>query len=293
MKHETPFLALGHLRAPEDVGHFYKYKYIDDSDDEHLDHSRCIFTNNELYFSKVSAFNDPFDCKFQVEFSGAKHDKSKFLEDLSKKNAPHLNRQQRRSKAREETKVLDDPDLASAVRGSLIQEIEKWGIYCLSEIPDNILMWSHYANAHRGFCLEFASRESDALFGVELWLGGQKQKREIVAPFPVEYSTKYPVANLLNGQIAKDTFLRKAKQWEYEKEWRMMVPNGPGARQFPPQCLTGVIFGCRMTEKHKEMIREWCRNREPAITYYEARESEDSYSLNIVEISRRPSELGK
>ena len=264
---------------PDPPRHFYKYKSIDESCQEH---ARDIFTKNELYFCTVTAFNDPFDCKFQVEFGGAKHDKSKFLEDLSKKNDPHLNRQQRRSKARAETKVLDDPDLANAMRGSLIQDIEKWGIYCLSEVLDNILMWSHYANAHRGFCLEFESRQSDALFGVELWPGGQIQKREIVAPFPVEYSTKYPVAKLVNGQIAKDVFLRKAKQWAYEKEWRMMVPNGPGARQFPPQCLTGVIFGCRMLEKHKEMIREWCRNREPAIKYHEARESEDSYTLDIV-----------
>ena len=146
-------------------------------------------------------------------------------------------------------------------------------------------MWSHYANKHQGFCLEFASEVSDAEFGVDLWLKEPIQVRETVAPFPVEYSTKYPVANLVNGQIAKDIFLRKAKQWKYEKEWRMMVPNGPGPSQFPPQCLTGVIFGCRISEEHKDLIRDWCKDRQPAITYYEARESEDSYSLNIVEIS--------
>ena len=66
MKHEAPFLVPDHLRSAADVEHFYKYKYIDDSDDEHLDHSRRIFTNNELYFSKVSAFNDPFDCRFRL-----------------------------------------------------------------------------------------------------------------------------------------------------------------------------------------------------------------------------------
>ena len=64
-----------------------------------------------------------------------------------------------------------------------------------------------------------------------------------------------------------------------------MVPNGSGPRQFPPQNLTGVIFGCRMLEKHRKLIRDWCKGRRPAITYYEAQQSEDSYSLKIVEIS--------
>ena len=65
----------------------------------------------------------------------------------------------------------------------------------------------------------------------------------------------------------------------------MVCPRMTGSYQFEPQCLTGVIFGCRMLEKHKDMIREWCKNRRPAITYYEAKQSENSYKLNIVEIS--------
>ena len=49
--------------------HFYKYKSIDD---DNLKHSSCIFTDNELYFCTANDFNDPFDCEFQVEFSGSK-----------------------------------------------------------------------------------------------------------------------------------------------------------------------------------------------------------------------------
>ena len=89
MKHEAPFLVPDHLRSAADVEHFYKYKYIDDSDDEHPDHSRRIFTNNELYFSKVSAFNDPFDCRFRLalgmsqeeQIASIARENSKFLSD--------------------------------------------------------------------------------------------------------------------------------------------------------------------------------------------------------------------
>ncbi|TOQ62498.1 hypothetical protein CGG93_22215, partial [Vibrio parahaemolyticus] len=27
--------------------------------------------------------------------------------------------------------------------------------FCLADKPDNNLMWSHYANSHKGFCLEW------------------------------------------------------------------------------------------------------------------------------------------
>ena len=73
-------------------------------------------------------------------------------------------------------------------------------------------------------------------------------------------------------------------QWEYEREWRIIIPNSLGAHGFPGRCLTGVIFGCRMSDKHKEDIRRWCKDSQLAIKYSEARQSKDSYSLNIVEI---------
>ena len=40
-----------------------------------------------------------------------------------------------------------------------------------------------------------------------------------------------------------------------------------------------------MPEEHKALIRDWCKNRQPGMKYYEAQQSEDSYSLNIVEVS--------
>ena len=29
------------------------------------------------------------------------------------------------------------------------------GVCCLSEKHDDVLMWSHYSNGHKGFCLKF------------------------------------------------------------------------------------------------------------------------------------------
>ncbi len=32
------------------------------------------------------------------------------------------------------------------------------GIVCMSEVPDDLLMWGHYTDSHRGFVAEFESR---------------------------------------------------------------------------------------------------------------------------------------
>ena len=77
----------------------------------------------------------------------------------------------------------------------------------------------------------------------------------------------------------------KTTKWKNENEWRMVDLNGPGPHQFPSRFLTGVIFGCRMSEKHKDKIRTWCKGREAGITYYQAQQSEDRYALNIVELT--------
>ena len=47
---------------------------------------------------------------------------------------------------------------------SLQSNVDASGVLCLSECHDDILMWSHYGDSHRGICLEFKATNT-ALFG--------------------------------------------------------------------------------------------------------------------------------
>ena len=75
----------------EDPRYFYRYKSIDEA---HLDHSSRIFTHNELHFSRVDAFNDPFDCRFKHDRSESSYFES--LLDRVKKDCPELQEEQSR-----------------------------------------------------------------------------------------------------------------------------------------------------------------------------------------------------
>lgn len=124
----------------------------------------------------------------------------------------------------ETTKV--EKALGEAVE-ELKQKInELIGVTCFAERPDNILMWSHYANKHTGFCVEY---DFSKLKSVEAKL----------MLFPVIYSKKRPIlpmelfdfSDLNNVKLAEgdlpipeivEAMLTKSEIWNYEEEWRIV-----------------------------------------------------------------------
>lgn len=119
------------------------------------------------------------------------------------------------------------------IKDTLINNLNKIGIHSLTESFDNILMWSHYANDHKGMVLEFDLAEDFDTFKYAL---------------KIEYSEEYPTYNFLdkNENEFSGLLLRKAKGWEYEKEWRIIRTGGAFTYQaFKPKALTSIIFGCR------------------------------------------------
>jgi len=272
--------------ADESPAYFYRYTSIDEV---HPDHSRRIFTDNELYFSTVDAFNDPFDCRFRYELKGSKADLAKWYDGVQREHYPSRNRQERRLETAQWLKEIKAPGYEEERQQRFREEeMPKWGIYCLSEIRDNILMWAHYANGHRGFCLKFLNDTNDRFCAKRRPDDPDPDAKSHpnIFPLPVDYCSEYPVINQdsdLETWVQKG-LLTKAAQWQYEKEWRLFDLNGRGVRKFPSQFLTGVIFGCEMSKDHKGMIHEWCKDRQTPIKYYEAQRAANAYALNIVPV---------
>jgi len=140
------------------------------------------------------------------------------------------------------------------------QKVEEMiGILCLTESPDNLLMWGHYADSHHGFVVEF---DADSPFF--------NQRRGSDDEFwylrKVLYSERRP-SFVLSEVEDFSPFLTKGQDWRYEAEWRMMAPlssaskiigDGPTARhlfEYPKSAIKSLIFGCRMTESKREEIR--------------------------------------
>ena len=116
-------------------------------------------------------------------------------------------------------------------------------VLCFAEEMDNELMWATYANYHRGICLGFDT--SDPFFaGIH----------------PIQY-VDAPVADAVSATAREAQVdpwsLRKSKAWEFQKEWRLVLPGDEPKRvDFPKQALKVIVLGYRFTERDFAELKE-------------------------------------
>ena len=164
------------------------------------------------------------------------------------------------------------------------------GILSLSETPDNLLMWAHYAEGHRGFVLMLDGshdffRDDRPVFGFE-------------KPERVEYSSERPQMPLNDPNMSAIFFI-KGSPWTYEREWRYLkeIEDAVVLRQqtnalpvalfhVPPKCIQGVILGCYRDRELEDKILD-LRRTCPELRHLriqQARASKTHYQLRIEEI---------
>jgi hypothetical protein len=206
-----------------------------------------------LWFSKPNNFNDPFDCDINFE-----------IVDITSENLRALYEHMRESVKDQDKRAFDeeflelghtnkkftDYTVKLALMG--IEEYKKkWaqtGVACFSEKNDDILMWSHYANGHQGFCLEFDTTLPPFI------------ETEKETSIKVRYSNSYPplsLTDILNRNLPplpKNLLGTKSLHWCYEAEWRVLSFIGNIEYPYREVALTGVYFRCKMKESDKETI---------------------------------------
>ncbi|MEW6419517.1 MAG: DUF2971 domain-containing protein [Nitrospirota bacterium] len=237
-----------------------------------------IFTLNEVYFCSPKELNDPFDCKVDFTFDGCTDDDiRKFLE----KGLKELNRESEIDKSFEyalNNKTLWQQNAKKQAIEILQPDIDKMGVLCFSEYRDDILMWAHYSDGHKGFCLEFDKVQLKA------WKFCRPVNYDEEYLSFKEFNEAFPD----NEKSLQQLLLRKSAHWKYEAEWRIIVNpydnHGNRSYTFPEEILTGVIFGCNMSDNDKKSIRSCIKGRKNRITFYQAKKKENEFGLDIEEI---------
>lgn len=253
-------------RRERDPLRLYRYMTLDPVTME--ERIRPVFVENRLYFPTRKQLNDPFEC-IVPEFLGAP---ASWYTEKAKRLTSGLG--WKRTQIRKAAKELRSRESRSAVRDRLQNDIDQCGILSLSEIRDDILMWSHYAGGHKGICLEFEATRHTAFFADAL---------------KVEYSeerSRFDYRDDDFTQVQKVVFW-KATHWNYEKEWRIVKPPmvGGGARsyEYPPHLLKGVIFGCWIERGLEQRVREWIELGQCAPAFYRAEVNDRMFALDIVQ----------
>ena len=135
---------------------------------------------------------------------------------------------------------------------------KRFGVSCFSGNFDDILMWSHYADKHRGIIIGF----DETTFGPYL-------HKVDYAPERQEY---HPVYTTGRSDAIIATLRRKSKHWEYESERRLIVPwadctmethknkaTGDDTEiwfhKVDPKAIRRVILGAKAPQRLMENIR--------------------------------------
>jgi len=157
------------------------------------------------------------------------------------------------------------------------EEMDKMGLTCFSTCGDSIIMFSHYAEEHRGMCLVF---DPHCLGPVK-----NSQNKELHSSIRrVFYFDSFPTfdENVEPARIAT----QKHSHWAYESEYRLFAgrPAPSGVYSFDPRAIVGVIFGSRMIGKNKKHIYKLSMRRNHPIKFWQASKCTGEYQLNIDEV---------
>ncbi len=253
-----------------------------------------------VYPSSPLYFNDPYDCEFCFQTEALENivDRETYIYLLNRKF---------KLKKEEKDRILYSDDIERALQivlkahgarlsDSWINIIENQlnncmdkikdsvRVVCLSEVYDSMLMWSHYAQNHEGYCIEYEFETDD-------WLYKHLH--------PVTYTNdRYIVdkKDMLNNATKwiYETTCHKSDVWSYEEEWRIVTPNlnkvMPQKLEYPngkyvldlKNHIKSFYLGAKISSNFKNEILQF--GRKNGITIYQMMLSPTTYELEAQKI---------
>ena len=194
-------------------------------------HVLSSLVDSTLFFAAPPTLNDPHDC--QINIAAAI---TRALQNTSGK---------RQALLREILRL----DIIAQIQ----HDMPNMGVCCFSLKPNNSLMWSHYADSHKGVCLYYEI-PTDFL-----------APNQILGWAPVIYRNNPLTRWLVNEidedleaavaslEIMKRVLTMKSKAWSYEKEGRLLRRSS-GLLEIPRQFLKQVIFGLNTPDADKRLL---------------------------------------
>jgi len=212
------------MKSDISEGYIYKYRAINE-------YTYQLLINKEMWFAEPDSFNDPFDCNIHVDFSNNQDEIKDYFKMYSINYNFEKNEKWKYFKSTNFTNYSIGHDIVQDATDKIVSGL---GILALSKKYDDILMWSHYSNAHTGVCLEF-----DIL----------KDKKFFKPLKKVDYKAEYPNFRYLEDKntLLEKLILTKSEQWNYEQEYRI-IRSKSNAYKFRESSLKSVYFGYKCSE---------------------------------------------
>lgn len=236
-------------------------------------HTRDMIVQGDVYYASPKTLNDPFEFRWLEQLPKTRAERVRYAKEMCAKIGPNDSISRRRAQF---LHIMSDLEQLSEERkngrGPTRANIAL-GVFCVSSLRDNVLMWSHYAKNHKGVCVGI---RADGLTG----------KRFL----PVQYRETVPVLDAWTYiQTDNNSFVEvslvKAIDWKYEDEWRSV--NTVGVHHFP-ECVDQVIIGALASDQTRAAVHEAVAAAPQEIEVFNARLSNSRYQLDIVSEKATP-----
>ena len=233
----------------EDYVYLYSFRRFNE-------YSLADLINNEITVSPSKNMNDPFDSI--INLWGTK--------ELLKKTCKEHKHIKNLSKS------FDYFRIRSFCNGNTTRALK------------NILMWSHYADNHRGYCIKYKLSK-------HFIKQDENDSFEHMFLKPIIYrKDKVDISEMttINTDLA---FATKHRSWKYENEVRLIVynPNKEDAFYGIPldkdSCIEAIYFGCRCEQKTINTIKNLFSKSDTPPKFYQMKlDRTDVYHLKWKEV---------
>jgi len=161
-----------------------------------------------------------------------------------------------------------------------------WRIFCVSRICNSILMWSHYADKHKGLVVGFDTSHPN----LASWSKGACFDVEYVAE-KADFDLDFECSDVSAFRARLSVVARrKSPEWAYEKEVRFMLPppdDGGVLFSIEPGAITRVILGARAPQRLRaEVCAILSRPHFSHVVLERATLSKDRFELDFVPVRR-------
>lgn len=158
---------------------------------ERLEWMRRLVVESELYFAAPSLFNDPLDFKIPTSFDAPGDVVEKHWRDLAEKSFASMPPEEKEAKIQGLVRDSGTSEGRKRLEQKLLSVLANNGTACFATDPTNMLMWSYYADSHRGAAVRFGM-DLDRILALGTAF---KEQGTDLFPVEVEYKEEFPNCN--------------------------------------------------------------------------------------------------
>ncbi|HDC4535505.1 TPA: DUF2971 domain-containing protein [Enterobacter asburiae] len=263
---------------------FYKFSALNIN-------SLSALAEGKAWFSRLADFNDPFEGQFLIKRPDIELDKERlfqYMGNILPKNVlsepvSEIIRRNYEQSPDGFKKTIEQA--VSTTYNRFHNAFQNISVFCLaSDIPNvdashvsNVMMWSHYADGMKGFCIKFKP---------EYLLSSLREMNE--ANFNIAqvhyqdemYNVDFFDLIDLSKNVYTQAIHTKHTGWEYEYECRIITEN-PGIYKYSHDAIDCIFIGSKMPLPHQKILIDICSVNIPNVNIFSVRTHASGYAVEL------------